>query len=490
MTKSDNIITDRVPPHNVEAERAVLGGCLINPQAVDIVVPILGDDPSDAFYIEAHTLIYQAIYDLYRLARPVDVVTVHAALSRSGNIETVGGHAYLGDLMGAVGTSSNIDQYAREVREHAARRRVIDSCQILAGQAMDGSIEQSLASLDQIISNARRQLDGSAPVPLLASRMALDPPPLRPVLVDGLLRLGHKAIISGPSKSGKSFLALQLAAAVSLGEKWLGFQCNRGNVFVINLEVDAASYFDRLLKVREITGADLDKITILNLRGHTTTVQALCSNLERMAAGSDLIIIDPMFKLLGNTSENDATETASMLNCFERVSSVTGAAVCLIHHYAKGGAAGREATDRGAGSGVFGRDPDLIVAVSRLEDSAAAGGLGLRADMVCREFASPPSLSMRFEWPVHVLDPSLDDIPIAGVVQKHLKLTPEILRQAIEGLAADEIAPAVELVAKAIGVHKSRIYAFANRKDNAFRIKAGVVIEDIPISDDDDEVPF
>ena len=80
-----------------------------------------------------------------------------------------------------------------------------------------------------------------------------------------------------------------------------------------------------------------------------------------------MIIIDPIYKLMGGRNENAAGEMAEFLNLFEKLSNETGAAVVYSHHFAKGLAAGKDQLDRASGSGVFSRHPDGIITMTALE---------------------------------------------------------------------------------------------------------------------------
>ncbi|MET7401459.1 replicative DNA helicase [Dactylosporangium sp. NPDC005572] len=115
---------ERTPPQDVAAEQSVLGGMLLSKDAVADVVEIL---KSHDFYKPSHTVIYDAILDLYGRGEPADAVTVAASLTASGAISKVGGAAYLHTLLAAVPTAANASYYARIVAERAVLRRVIEA---------------------------------------------------------------------------------------------------------------------------------------------------------------------------------------------------------------------------------------------------------------------------------------------------------------------------------------------------------------------------
>ena len=200
-------------------------------------------------------------------------------------------------------------------------------------------------------------------------------PPLADCLVEGVLRKGHKMLLSGPSKAGKSFLMLQLAVAIAEGGEWLGWPCARGRVLYVNLELDRASCYQRLAAVYEATGQKMlhaEDIDIWNLRGKAMPMTELAPRLIRRASKRrySAVIIDPIYKVITG-DENAADQMARFCNQFDRVCSELGAAVVYCHHHSKGDQGQKRASDRASGSGVFARDPDALIDMIELEISDA-----------------------------------------------------------------------------------------------------------------------
>lgn len=94
-----------------------------------------------------------------------------------------------------------------------------------------------------------------------------DPPELPEVLIESILRRGHKMLISGSSKAGKSFLLMELCVAIAEGRKWLNFQCQQGRVLYVNLEIDPASAMTRFFKIYEALGVPTDKRSLHSRNG-------------------------------------------------------------------------------------------------------------------------------------------------------------------------------------------------------------------------------
>ena len=198
-----------------------------------------------------------------------------------------------------------------------------------------------------------------------------DLPPLAPALINGVLRQGHKMLIAGPSKAGKSFLQIELAIAIAEGQKWISWECAQGRVLYVNLELDRASCLHRFKDVYHALGypaRNLKNIDIWNLRGRSVPMDKLAPKLIRRAAKKDYIavIIDPIYKVLTG-DENSADQMANFCNQFDKVCTELGTAVIYCHHHSKGAQGGKRSMDRASGSGVFARDPDALLDLIELE---------------------------------------------------------------------------------------------------------------------------
>lgn len=198
-----------------------------------------------------------------------------------------------------------------------------------------------------------------------------DLPALSPPLIEGVLRQGHKMLLAGPSKAGKSFNLIELTIAVAEGRKWLAWQCARGRVLYVNLELDRASCLHRFKEVYGALGWEpehLRNIDIWNLRGKAVPMDQLAPKLIRRAAKKNYIaiIIDPIYKIITG-DENSADQMAKFCNQFDRVCSELGAAVIYCHHHSKGSQGSKRSMDRASGSGVFARDPDALLDLIELE---------------------------------------------------------------------------------------------------------------------------
>jgi len=196
-------------------------------------------------------------------------------------------------------------------------------------------------------------------------------PELSPPLIDGVLRQGHKMLLAGPSKAGKSYSLIELCCAIAEGRDWLGFSCTRGRILYVNLELDRASCLHRFKDVYAALGwapNNLGNIDIWNLRGKSVPMDKLAPKLIRRASKKNYIaiVIDPIYKIITG-DENSADQMAHFCNQFDKVCTELGCAVIYCHHHSKGGQGGKKSMDRASGSGVFARDPDALLDLIELE---------------------------------------------------------------------------------------------------------------------------
>lgn len=196
-------------------------------------------------------------------------------------------------------------------------------------------------------------------------------PELSPPLIDHVLRQGHKMLIAGPSKAGKSFLQIEMCIAIAEGRKWLSWQCAQGRVMYVNLELDHPSCLHRFKDVYTAMGIpvkNLQNIDIWNLRGNSIPMDKLAPKLIRRAAKKDYIaiVIDPIYKVITG-DENSADQMANFCNQFDKVCNELGCAVIYCHHHSKGSQGSKKSMDRASGSGVFARDPDALLDLIELE---------------------------------------------------------------------------------------------------------------------------
>jgi replicative DNA helicase len=141
---------DRTLPHNLEAEKCVLGAILINNHAFNQAAEVI--DAGD-FFRDAHRRIFEKMVSLTDRSQPVDLVTLKDELVKTGELEDVGGPAYISSLTDGVPRSANVEHYARIVKEKSTLRRLIQSATEVLGRAYDAEEDA-----DNLLDEAERSI--------------------------------------------------------------------------------------------------------------------------------------------------------------------------------------------------------------------------------------------------------------------------------------------------------------------------------------------
>lgn len=233
-----------------------------------------------------------------------------------------------------------------------------------------------------------------------------EPEDTPPEIISGLLHQGAKMVIGGGSKSYKTWLLSDLALSVATGSDWLGFTTSQGKVLYINLEIQREFFRNRLATIgqaKEITVV-ADLFHVWNLRGYAADLSSLITEvLERVGQRYALIIVDPIYKALGDRDENAAGDIGTLLNELEKLAVKSGAAVVFGAHFSKGNQSQKEAIDRIGGSGVFARDPDSIFVLTQHEEEGA-----FTVDATLRNHAPIKPFVVRWNFPLMHRDASLN----------------------------------------------------------------------------------
>ena len=303
--------------------------------------------------------------------------------------------------------------------------------------------------------------------------------PERPeALIEGILRVGGKMVCSGKSKSGKSFLAIQLGVCVAVGGRWLGLLCQKGKVLYLNLEIDEAQFMKRVYDVAHAMGVDPELVEENFLiakrpRSGLTMAQFVDAVVqEGEAAGCSLVIIDPQYKVFeGN--ENEQHDMAAFYAQVDRLVSGLGCAVLVVHHQSKGYKGNQEVEERASGSGVFGRDPDAIMSIDRL----AHPGKAMRAQFVLRDYPDARPIDYWFDYPLceRDVEGELADCKVAsGWAASSAGGGPDRKLTMIEAAYAELAANGVRVkcadIAKVVGV-KSETVRKKLEKTNRYKME-------------------
>lgn len=245
---------ERPLPHDLTAERAVLGAILVSPDALDIAVDIL--EPED-FFRAAHRRIFEGMMHLGENSQEIDFVTLRSDLSRTGHLDEIGGPAYIASLSDGVPRSANVEHYARIVRELSQLRAAIYTSNKLRAEAYASEKPSS-----ELLADAAESL-----LDLSGASVAVKPVKLGDLIGPGMESLEKSAAEGGGAVTGTAtgFTSLDemtaglhsgdlvlLAARTSQGKTSLAMNIARNvacsvNVLVFSLEMSKQQLFLRML---------------------------------------------------------------------------------------------------------------------------------------------------------------------------------------------------------------------------------------------------
>ena len=287
-------------------------------------------------------------------------------------------------------------------------------------------------------------------------------PPIKPELIEGILRQGHKMLLVSSSKAGKTFALVELAISIAEGRRWLGFRCKQGPVLYLNMELDEASFDDRMKKVydkMELTNPHLENIDIVHLRGKVEVLDKLIPQITRTMKAREYaaVILDPTYKL-GIGDENAAEAVIKFTNAIDRIANA-GASVIYAHHHSKGAQGAKASMDRASGSGVFARDADALLDMielripkERQDEVKAEYGervTAWRLEATLREFPRIDPVNLFFSYPLHEID-------AGGILEEaNLEETERVLDNGREQNNAAKVAKKADM--------KARLYDAVNR---------------------------
>ena len=250
-------------------------------------------------------------------------------------------------------------------------------------------------------------------------------PEMRPVLIDGYLRIGETMNIIAAPKTGKSWLVTQLAVCVASGTDWFGHTCAPGKVLLIDNELHEETSANRIPLVVEamrkanpnLPNVD-DMIDVWNLRGKWKSIADLAAWLPRFKeAGYRMIVIDAFYRALPkDTDENDNGSIASIYNLIDTFAKKVGCSFVLIHHTSKGNQSQKSITDVGAGAGSQSRAADTHLILREHKDD---GYLVLEA--VVRSFPRQEPIVLQKAFPLMLPDYDRNPEDLAGKAEVGVK---------------------------------------------------------------------
>jgi hypothetical protein len=398
-------------PHSVEAEMGVLGSMASDPRKY---IPVAQQSVGpEHFSVPRHVTVFNALVSMFENEGAFDLVTFTQHMTDTGQINSVGGPAFVTDVFTFVPTGALIDHYLDIVRDKYVSRKIIEACNesVRAAYEEQGDLTEMVAEHERRMELVRVASQvGHLRLPNLADMSKLigaNRPEKPPELVQGILHQGSKLIVGGTSKGRKTMALIDLAVSVATGTPWWGIPCKQAPVCYSNFEIQEAFFCERAHVVCCAKGVQLPPAMFMgwNLRGHGEGIENLVDDLMAVLRHrmNGLIVFDPIYKGLGDRDENKAGDVASMMNQLEKIAVKTQAAIAFGAHYSKGNQSLKESIDRIGGSGVFARDPDSILTMTAHEKEEA-----FTVDATLRNFAPIKPFVVKWAWPLFTRAEGLD----------------------------------------------------------------------------------
>ena len=387
-----------VPGHNDEAQKALVGAVVENPDWLKDVKPEWLD--------QKYRIIHRAACALKADGFPVTEKSVYLRLMDTGEFSKDA-------------KPSDVCEVLKHARNHADRKD-FELCRAGVEKAwrrrehfrlfLDGVEKVCLgqdvsAEIAELHVLALGKVSGGLPAVVSAADWSPELPKLDPVIIDGLLRKGAKLVLGGSAKTRKSWHLIQLALCITNGMDFWGMPCTRQRALYINMELPEREMEYRTKTICDALQCSRDGLYIWNMNGHARGIEQLENDIVNAIESHDIdvVLLDPVYKVLGSRIENSNEDVASLLNIADSICNRSGAGFIFVHHFSKGPQGGKFVEDRISGAGAWWRDPDAGIFVTALEEDDCYS-VSVRA----RSFPPRDDFAIRSQHPIAVIDDTLD----------------------------------------------------------------------------------
>jgi len=401
-------LRERTPPHAYDAERAVLGGIMLDAEALE---RLEGSLLSEHFYVDANARIFYIITELAGKGQPVDALTIKDQLEQRGELANIGGEAYLAELVTAVPTSANVKHYADIVRERSVLRDLLSVCSNVTrevyeetGRAVNDHLDLAEKNILGIAENFNRSRPSFSRMSdlMLESYKELEARYAEKKLVTGIptgfddldrmtagMQRGDLIIVAGRPSMGKTAFSMNLAQNASIRGD------DTGVVAVFSLEMSSQQIAMRMLacearvdmqhlrtgrfsaedwrKLAAASGSlaesaifvdDTPAISVLEIRSK-------CRRLKREAKQLDLVLIDYVGLMSGRAdADNRAQEISEITRALKALAKeldVPVIALSQLNRSLEARADKRPVMSDLRESGAIEQDADVIMFIYRDE---------------------------------------------------------------------------------------------------------------------------
>lgn len=369
----------REMPYSAEAEQHVIACCLLD--GSDTIARSLEEGVTSAsFVLPANQQLFGEIVELYRkgTSATVTLESLAQVLKDKRLLEAVGGFPYLMEVTGRIPTTAHAGYFIEKLREKELLREVIRQAQLALEQsyAYTGSSDGSVESLKKFATGlGLADIGGHVlpPVRKAVKFLAEDLPPLKSI-VQGVFKQRYRLLISGGSKSFKTWILMDLALSVATGTPWWGMRTEAGGVLYVNFELQPQDAQERLKEIAKAKNLENPgALDFWDLLGEGRDIDELLPALEARAIRGQysLIILDPIYVCLGSRDENSNSDVTDLMNRLARLGKRTGSAIAVGHHFSKGNQSEKDAKDRASGAGAWVRAPDTVITVTPHQEDDA-----------------------------------------------------------------------------------------------------------------------
>lgn len=339
------------PTHSTEAEQNLLGVLLVDSSRLPEVAGLVADKD---FYYDANRRLYRHILEMADAGETIDIVTVFNRITQHNDADAVGGLPYIGELANTAQPSARIDAYARIIADHARRRALAalaSDIAKIATSAGSTSAAARIAKATQLLQDMARQVVPEQPQgSVLEVEPATVGDPNRVFadeLVEDVLTEYGVSVVYGASNSGKTFFAIDLAAAIARGIGWNGKATRKAGVLYLATE-SPASVKHRLAAY--MAHHDLEMLDVfvaakpINLYESDADVERVVSEMayirQQFGVEIGLIIGDTMARIAAGANENAGEDMGVVMANADKMCRATRCAFMWIHHSGKDEAKG------------------------------------------------------------------------------------------------------------------------------------------------------
>jgi len=336
-------LLDRVPPHDLDVERALLGKIIIDPGRVP---DVLGTIDAHDFHSQEHQLLFRHLVGLHNERGTYDDALVVHTLREAGLLDRIGGEAYIAEVVHGCGAPSLVADYTKKVKECSLRRAMIRLGMDVIRGAYDPTVPLERLRVDtlELLGPVDERVIGD---PVITSMADVEPRPVE-WLWENRIPLAKISMLSGDPGVGKSMVTIDISARKSRGLAWpdkIGTPTEPGNVILINCEDDAA---DTIHPRLEAASADLTRVFILEGRREIDPETrkprlvpfSLCdlSILETALfhlGNCRLVVIDPVSGFLTGVDSHKDAEVRGCLAPLAALAQKYRCAVLMVSHLNK-----------------------------------------------------------------------------------------------------------------------------------------------------------